>query len=81
MYWAFPNVGNAKIGNFAFANGTFNFITSGETQAMSALWGLGPGNTHWITDTPDEGTHFLYNITTTAPPTPTCGAVTLPGGS
>lgn len=81
VYWAFPNVGNAKVGNFSFANATFNFITSGETQAMSSLWGLGPGNTHWIEDTPDEGTHFLYNVTTTPPPEATCGAVTLPGGS
>lgn len=80
VYWAFPNLGNAKVGNFAFANATFNFITSAETQAMATQWGLGPGNTHWIQTTPEEGTHFLYNITTTAPPAPSCGAVALPGG-
>lgn len=80
VYWAFPNLGNAKVGNFSFQNATFNFITSAETQAMAPQWGLGPGNTHWITTTPDSDTHFLYNVTTTAPPTATCGAVSLPGG-
>lgn len=81
VYWAFPNMGNAKVGNFSFANATFNFTTTGETMAMAPQWGLGPGNTHWIEDTPNEGTHWLYNITTVAPPEPTCGAVLLPGGS
>ena len=77
VYWAFPNVGNAKIGNFSFSNGVFNFVTSGETKAIAPAWGLGPSTTKWLETTPQSDTHFLYNVTTTAPPTPVCGATAL----
>lgn len=78
VYWAFMNVGNGMVGDFTFQNGLFNYSISGETFATSTLWSDGPGTgTKYIDDPVEEGDHFLHNITTNAPPTPTCGAVLL----
>lgn len=83
MYWAFMNVGNAQIGDYTFENGTSTFtVSKAETQGASANWGDGPGTgTSWLPSgfTPDQVNleHFLFNITSTPPPTPACGATTL----
>lgn len=78
-YWAFFNMGNTKIGNFTFANGTFTFQTISETQVASTSWGTGPGTgTKWLPNGVTAGKHMVFNITTTAPPAQTgCGAVSL----
>jgi len=80
MYWAWPNVGNAKVGGYTFENGTSTFQITADTKAASTSWGDGPGTgTSWLPAgfliLNDE--HFLFNITTTAPPTAVCGATTL----
>lgn len=78
VYWAFPNVGNTQVSDFTFENGVFNFVTSSETSRIGPLWGDGPGSAGpWIEQNPVEGTHFLYNVTTTPPPAASCGAVAL----
>lgn len=78
VYWAFPNVGNGKISDFTFENAPFEFGFEAETKAASTLWGNGPGTgTAWIDQPVESGEHFLFNITTTAPPTDACGASTL----
>lgn len=78
VYWAFPHVGNAKVGDFTFENGVFNFTISSNTFAASLLWGTGPGNAGpWIDQPVESGDHFLYNVTTTAPPASSCGAAAL----
>lgn len=78
VYWAFPNVGNAKVGDFSFENGVFNFTIAGSTFAASLLWGDGPGSAGpWINQPVQLGDHYLYNVTTTPPPTSSCGAVAL----
>lgn len=78
VYWAFPHVGNAKVGDFTFENGVFNFTISSNTFAASLLWGDGPGSgTAWISQAVQSGDHYLYNVTTTAPPASACGATTL----
>lgn len=78
VYWAFPNVGNAQVGDFTFENGVFNFTINSSTAGASTLWGTGPGNgTKWIDQAVQSGDHYLYNVTTTAPPTSACGATTL----
>lgn len=78
VYWAFPHVGNAKVGDFTFENGVFNFTISSTTFAASLLWGDGPGTAGpWIDQPVEAGDHYLYNVTTTAPPTSSCGAVAL----
>lgn len=78
VYWAFMNVGNSQVSDFTFENGPFQFTTSSETSRASVLWGDGPGSAGpWIDQPVEEGEHFLFNITTTPPPTPSCGAVLL----
>lgn len=78
VYWAFMNAGNAKIQDFTFENGPFQFTTLVETQAVGPLWLSRSGAATWLgTNTVESGEHFLHNITTAAPPTATCGAVLL----
>lgn len=78
VYWAFPNVGNTKVGDWTFENGTFTYTTSSTTASASVLWGDGPGSAGpWISQNILAGEHFLHNVTTTPPPTASCGAVLL----
>lgn len=78
VYWAFMNVGNAKVNDFTFENAPFQFSTVAETKAVGPLWLSRSGASSWLGSNTLESTdHFLYNITTTAPPTATCGAVLL----
>jgi hypothetical protein len=79
IYWLFGNVGNTMIGDFTFENGTFTFTFSSETKAWYTLWPtlIGALTTGLGTNTLETGEHFLWNITTTPPPTASCGAVLL----
>jgi hypothetical protein len=84
IYWAFPNVTNTKVQQFTFENAPLQFATSSETQAAGLLWGDGPGSAGpWAPLTSgavfdnSQREHFLWNITSVAPPTSTCGAVLL----
>jgi hypothetical protein len=78
VYWAFMNAGNAKVGDFSFQNDVFQFQNTAETQAVSPFWLSRTGAATWLgSNTIDPSEHFLHNITTAAPPTATCGAVTL----
>ena len=78
VYWAFPHVGNAKVGDFTFENGVFNFTISSTTFAAALQWGTGPGSGGpWVNQAVQLGDHYLYNVTTTPPPVSSCGAVLL----
>jgi len=78
IYWAFFNVTNTKVDNWTFENGNLEFTTKSETTHAGVLWGDGPGSAGpWFTGSAATDEHFLYNITTTTPPTATCGAVLL----
>ncbi len=80
VYWPFPNVGNTIVNDFSFENAPLQFSTTSETEAAGPLWGNGPGSAGpWLPsgETIQTDEHFAYSVTTTAPPTPTCGAVLL----
>lgn len=78
VYWAFPNVGHTIVNDFNFENAPLQFSTTSETDYAGALWGNGPGTAGpWFEGTINTDEQYLYNITTTPPPTPTCGAVLL----
>lgn len=78
VYWAFANVGNTIINDFNIENAPLNFSTTSETDYAGPLWGDGPGSAGpWFDGSMQTDEQFLYNITTTAPPTATCGAVLL----
>lgn len=78
VYWAWPNVGNTQISDYTAEAGVSQFKFTAETDVASPLWGDGPGSgTAWITSPVQAYDHYLYNVTTTTPPTATCGAVLL----
>lgn len=78
VYWAFMNAGNAKIQDMTFENAPFQFTTLVETKSVGPQWLARTGAATWLgSNTVEPGEHFLHNITTAAPPTPTCGAVLL----
>lgn len=78
MYWAFFNVGNGRVQDFTFENAPFEFSVMGETRSVGTLWLSRSGAASWLgTNTIESGEHFLHNITTTTPPTSSCGAVLL----
>jgi hypothetical protein len=77
VYWAWPNVGNAQVGQYKIENAVLEFSISGETQEASLSWGTlptaEPPNTY-LDDTFGATEHYAYNVTTTTPPTAACGA-------
>jgi len=77
VYWAFPNVGGSQIGDFTVENAALEFTTTSTTKAIGQTW-LTEVAPAWLgANVPDSNTHFLFNITTTAPPAVTAGAVAL----
>lgn len=81
VYNAWPNVGNGRLGNYTIENQRSTLQIQSETQAASVLWGTGPGTIKYLPASGSNGMlgieHWLWNITTNAPPTPACGATTL----
>lgn len=79
FYWAYPNLGNPKIGSYTIDKGSPTLELTADSKAANAAWGNGPGAVSWlpagVTVATDE--HFLFNITNVPPPSPTCGATTV----
>lgn len=80
VYWVFPNVGNAMMGDFTFENGTFTLTVDAETKAVGPLWGQGYGPTtfastpKYIPSAIATGEHYGFNIAAIPPPSAVCGA-------
>jgi hypothetical protein len=78
VYWAWPNVGHAMVQDYSIENGPLTMAFNAETEDASLQWGNGPGSAGpWIDENVASGDHWLFNITSTAPPTSSCGAVLL----
>jgi hypothetical protein len=90
IYHAWPNVGATKIGGYTIENGRSTLQLMSETRAGSSTavtgWLDGPGTgTTWLpagaANAVGGGTgaldHWMWNITTTPPPTAACSPVTL----
>lgn len=84
IYNAIPNLGASKVGPYSVQNGRSTFQVISETQAGSTTattgWLNGPGSgTSWLPagETLGTGEHWLWNVTTTAPPTAACNPTTL----
>lgn len=83
VYWAWMHVFNAKVSSFSIENGPLEIGFDAMTTYPSPLWGDGPGTgTSWLPgpiDTTENVDDFLWNITTTPPPTApaVCGAFLL----
>jgi len=78
IYWAFPNVGNAKIGNMTFENGPLTFQMVADTKPAAAQWGDGPTSPPYLPSALATDEHFAFNVSAVPPPVETgCGAATL----
>lgn len=83
LYWAWMHTFNWKVNSFTIENGPLELGAVGMTDYPSPLWGDGPGTgTSWlpgVIDTTSLFDDYLWNITTTPPPTPpaVCGAFLL----
>lgn len=78
IYNAWPSVGATQMGTYTVENGRTALEFTGETGAASTLWGDGPGTTNWLPAgaSAQSTDHWLWGITTVAPPTATCGTTT-----
>lgn len=84
IYNAWPNLGASKIGSYTIENGrsTFQVISESQPGSTTAItgWLNGPGSgTSWLPtgETLGTGEHWLWNVTTNAPPTAACNPTTL----
>jgi hypothetical protein len=84
IYNAWPNLGATQLGSYTIENGRSTFQVKSETQAGSTAatigWLNGPGSsTSWLPAGETLGAleHWLWDVTTTAPPSPACNPTTL----
>jgi hypothetical protein len=78
IYNAWPNCGATKVGTYTIANATTSMQLITETRAVSTSATLGwyakNGSATWLQSgfASVATDHWLWNITTTPPPTPQC---------
>jgi hypothetical protein len=80
VYNAWPHCYNTQIGTYTISNARSTLTFQCDTQAASQQWLDGPGTSTWLpAGTPNALTteHWLWNITTTPPPTAQCGSLAL----
>lgn len=78
IYNAWPNVGATKIGDYTVENAKSTLQAIAETRGASATWDTLVGSS-WLpagaSVLTDE--HWVWNVTTVAPPTAACNSTTL----
>jgi hypothetical protein len=80
LYNAWPHVFNTQIQGWTVENGPLELSWLSNTEAPSVLWGDSPGTAGpWLPADIVGDEDWIWNITTTPPPTPpeNCGAVLL----
>lgn len=80
IYHAFPHCKNAQVGAYTISNARSTLTFTCDTADTGGSWGYGPSTTKWLQTggtAPQTNEHWLWNITTTAPPTAACGATVL----
>lgn len=78
IYNAWPQVGNVRVGAYTIQNGRSTLQAMADTFAANTLWGDGPGTGTSYLPTGAGGAitatdHWLWNITTNAPPAAAAG--------
>ena len=78
IYNAFPNVGATQIGSYPIENGRSALEITSETRGAGATWDTLVG-ADWLPAGESVFTdeHWIWNVTTTAPPTAACDPTTL----
>lgn len=87
-YMLLPWVKDAVVGNWTWQNDTITFPVQSARTEHGSGWGVGPYNVVNRVNAPagpsalltpiDALDHMLMELTTIAPPSPTCGAISLP---
>lgn len=78
IYNAWPNVGATQLGGYTIENGRSTLETTSETKAPSALWLARVGDDYLPAgETIEDDEHWVWNVTTTEPPTIACDPTTL----
>jgi len=78
IYNAWPNVGATQLGAYVIENGRSTLETTSETKGASAQWvALVASDYLPAGETIDDDEHWVWNVTTTAPPTIACDPTTL----
>jgi len=78
IYNAWPNVGATQLGAYLVENGRSTLETTSETRGASAAWVAQVGSDYLPAgETIDDDEHWVWNVTTTAPPTIACDPTTL----
>lgn len=81
VYWAFPHVNNAQVGDWTVENAALQFNLKAETLAVGTPWGgfptASPPSLYLSGGAFVAGEHYAYNVSTNAPPAAGCGAVTI----
>lgn len=74
IYNAWPNIYNSMLQSYTIENARSTLSLVAETQAAGTQWGNGPGTANWLPSgiTADTDEHWLWNVTTTEPPTEAC---------
>lgn len=82
-YFLIPFVQGGTLGDVTIENGAINFTLSGASSKDGSEWGVGPYDVVMdASDQPgpliepiDDKDHLHLQLTTVAPPTPSCGAI------
>ena len=78
IYHAWPNVGATQIGSYTIENGRSTFEFTSETKGAAATWDTLVGSTFLPAgESVDTDEHWVWNVTTTVPPTVACDPTTL----
>lgn len=78
IYNAWPNVGASQIGEYTIENGRSTLQVISETRGASSFWDDLVGSA-WLPagEFVDVDEHWVWNVTTTPPPTIACDSTTL----
>ena len=78
IYNAWPNVGATQVGAYPIENGRSMLEITSESRGASSLWLALVGDDYLPAgETIETDEHWVWNVTTTAPPTIACDPTTL----
>lgn len=77
VYNAWPHIGNARLGTYTIQNGISQLQVMADTFAPSLLWGDSPGAAAWLGGNIAALEHWLWGVSTVAPPADACGKTAL----
>lgn len=78
IYNAWPNVGASQLGGYTIENGRSTLQVISETKGAASIWDTLVGSS-WLPagEFVDTDEHWVWNVTTTPPPTIACDSTTL----